>query len=39
MTLLLSSFAGSLVKAVIYGILAFIGIKLGKKVSDMRKKK
>ena len=32
MTILLSSFIGSLVKAIIFGILAFIGIKLGKKV-------
>ncbi|EGG90758.1 hypothetical protein HMPREF0491_00629 [Lachnospiraceae oral taxon 107 str. F0167] len=39
MTILLSSFIGSLVKAIIFGILAFIGIKLGKKVRDMREGK
>ena len=39
MAVFLSSFIGSLIKAIIFGILAFIGIKLGKKASDMRKGK
>ena len=39
MAVLLSSFIGSLVKAVVFGILALVGIKLGKKVRDMRKGK
>ena len=29
MALFLSSFAGSLIKAVVYGLLAFVGVKLG----------
>ena len=39
MAVFLSSFIGSLIKAIIFGILALIGIKLGKKASDMRKGK
>lgn len=39
MAVFFASFIGSLVKAVIFGILAFVGIKLGKKVRDMRKGK
>ncbi len=31
MAVFLSSFIGSLIKAIIFGILAFIGIKLGNK--------
>ena len=37
MAVFLSSFIGSLIKAIIFGSLAFIGIKLGKKARDMRK--
>ena len=39
MAVFLSSFIGSLIKAIIFGILAFIGINLGKKARDMRKGK
>ena len=39
MAVFLSSFIGSLIKAIIFGILAFISIKLGKKARDMRKGK
>ena len=39
MAVFLSSFIGSLIKASSFGILAFIGIKLGKKARDMRKGK
>ena len=39
MAVFLSSFIGSLIKAIIFGILSFIGIKLGKKARDMRKGK
>ena len=39
MAVFLSTLLGSVVKAIIFGILAFIGIKLGKKVRDMRKGK
>ena len=39
MAVFLSSFIGSLIKAIIFGILAFIGIKLRKKARDMRKGK
>ena len=39
MAVFLSSFIGSLIKAIIFGILDFIGIKLGKKARDMRKGK
>ena len=39
MAVFLSSFIGSLIKAIIFGILAFIDIKLGKKARDMRKGK
>ena len=39
MAVFLSSFIGSLIKAIIFGILAFIGIKLGKEARDMRKGK
>ena len=39
MAVFLSSFIGSLIKAIIFGILAFIGIKLGKKARDMREGK
>ena len=39
MAVFLSTLVGSVVKAIIFGILALIGIKLGKKESDMRKGK
>lgn len=39
MNLFLSSFAVSLIKAVVFGILAFIGIKLGKIARDLKDKK
>lgn len=39
MAVFLSTLVGSVIKAIIFGILAFIGIKLGKKVRDMRKGK
>jgi|GEM_PF-231822 hypothetical protein len=39
MAVFLSTLVGSVVKAIIFGILALIGIKLGKKASDMRKGK
>ena len=39
MAVFLASFIGSLIKAIIFVILAFIGIKLGKKARDMRKGK
>ena len=39
MAVFLSSLIGSLIKAIIFGVLAFIGIKLGKKARDMRKGK
>ena len=39
MAVFLSTLLGSVVKAIIFGILAFIGIKLGKKARDMRKGK
>ena len=39
MAVFLASFIGSSIKAIIFGIFAFIGIKLGKKARDMRKGK
>jgi hypothetical protein len=39
MALFLSSFVSSLIKAVIFGVLAFIGIKLGKMARDLKDKK
>ncbi|EFU76254.1 hypothetical protein HMPREF9970_0656 [Lachnoanaerobaculum saburreum F0468] len=39
MAVFLSTLLGSVVKAIIFGILALIGIKLGKKVRDIRRGK
>ena len=39
MAVFLSTLVGSVIKAIIFGILALIGIELGKKASDMRKGK
>ena len=39
MAVFLSTLLGSVVKDIIFGILALIGIKLGKKVRDIRRGK
>ena len=39
MAVFLSTLVGTVIKAIIFGILALIGIKLGKKVRDIRRGK